>query len=244
MHSHRDREMQSVSSLPSRLAEWYRQESATTNYDIFSRLPALAYFGFVISVQSSVVADAVMVEYGLTPGLRIATIIARAAALMVVVMFAALTLIRSKPVARSKRLEPRIIAILGVLVLFGLVFLERGETVMVWEVTSALLIAASGILTSVVLLWLGRSFSTMPEARRLVTSGRYRYMRHPLYLTEEIAVIGVLLQYRSPAAFALVALQMALQVRRMLCEEQVLGETFPEYEQYCANTPRLVPGLF
>src|SRR6476620_11055473 len=92
----------------------------------------------------------------------------------------------------------------------------------------------------VVLLWLGRSFSTMPEARRLVTSGPYRYMRHPLYLTEEIAVIGVLLQYRSPAAFALVALQMALQVRRMLCEEQVLGETFPEYEQYCANTPRLV----
>ena len=49
-----------------------------------------------------------------------------------------------------------------------------------------------------------------------MTSGPYCYMRHPLYLTEEIAVIGVLLQYRSPAAFALVALQMALQVRRML----------------------------
>ena len=43
----------------------------------------------------------------------------------------------------------------------------------------------------------GRSVSVMPEARKLVTSGLYRHIRRPLYLVEEIGVLGLFLQFRS-----------------------------------------------
>jgi len=62
----------------------------------------------------------------------------------------------------------------------------------------------------------------MPEARRLV----YARIRHPLYLGEAIATIGVLLLYRIPAAFALVAIQFCLQLWRMREEERFLPRHF------------------
>ena len=62
---------------------------------------------------------------------------------------------------------------------------------------------------------LGRSISILPEARRLVTSGPYALVCHPLYLGEFVAVVGVALQYLSAWAFLLVGLQFAFQLQRM-----------------------------
>ena len=53
------------------------------------------------------------------------------------------------------------------------------------EIVSTVLILVSSVAAVVALLRLGRSFSMMAEARRLVTSRPYRYVRHPLYLVEE-----------------------------------------------------------
>ena len=38
--------------------------------------------------------------------------------------------------------------------------------------------------------WLGRSFGVVPRARRLVRSGPYRYVRHPLYVAEFVCMAG------------------------------------------------------
>jgi len=228
----------------SRFGAWYARESATTNYDVFMRLPALLYFSLGIWAQGSVVAGVVVNDQGLAPALWLTTIAARAAMLAVMVVFAALTLVRSRPVARSEGLGPRITAILGAGAFFGFAFLERAEPALNWELASTLLIASSGILTSLVVLGLGRSFSTMPEARRLVTTGPYALVRHPLYAAEALATIGIVLQFRSGAALALLAAQLALQVRRMNYEEAVLTRAFPEYAAYARSTSRIVPGVF
>jgi protein-S-isoprenylcysteine O-methyltransferase Ste14 len=70
---------------------------------------------------------------------------------------------------------------------------------------------AAGIVT---LMRLGRSFSMMAEARRLVTSGPYRFVRHPLYLAEELAIIGLSMQFFSAATAFVLAVQIAFQLRR------------------------------
>jgi protein-S-isoprenylcysteine O-methyltransferase Ste14 len=61
------------------------------------------------------------------------------------------------------------------------------------EAISTRLLLGGNALAVLVLVQLGRSFSIMAEARRLVTSGVYRWVRHPLYLAEELAVIGIVL---------------------------------------------------
>ena len=105
-------------------------------------------------------------------------------------------------------------------------------------------VATMLFLAAVALMQLGRSLSIMPEARRLVTEGLYARIRHPLYLGEAIATIGVLLLYRIPAAFALVAIQFCLQLWRMREEEKVLAAAFPEYAEYRQRTARLIPGIY
>ncbi len=91
---------------------------------------------------------------------------------------------------------------------------------------------------------LGRSFSIMAEARRLVTRGVYSIVRHPLYLAEEIAVLGIVVKVFSLPAVLLLTLHVAIQIRRMENEETVLINAFPEYETYMVQTRRLIPGVY
>jgi protein-S-isoprenylcysteine O-methyltransferase Ste14 len=94
------------------------------------------------------------------------------------------------------------------------------------------------------LAWLGRSFSIMAEARRLVTHGPYALVRHPLYAAEVIGALGLFLQYASPWTALLMVVSMGIQLQRMRNEEQVLGATFSEYAAYAARTRRLIPGVY
>jgi protein-S-isoprenylcysteine O-methyltransferase Ste14 len=91
---------------------------------------------------------------------------------------------------------------------------------------------------------LGRSFSLMAEARRLVTSGPYRVVRHPLYLFETVATLGVLLQFFSLYTFLLFLAYIVIQLQRMKNEEAVLERVFPEYREYRSKTARIIPRVY
>jgi protein-S-isoprenylcysteine O-methyltransferase Ste14 len=84
----------------------------------------------------------------------------------------------------------------------------------------------------------------MAEARRLVTSGTYRVVRHPLYLAEEVITIGGVIQYLSIWTSMLLRVQVVCQVRRIINEERVLADVFPEYKRYQASTARIIPKLY
>ena len=91
---------------------------------------------------------------------------------------------------------------------------------------------------------LGRSFSIIPQARTLVKSGPYKYLRHPLYVGEIVATLGFVLSHLTPATIAVLAVLVALQIYRAVQEEKVLASTFSEYEGYMSRTYRWVPGIF
>ena len=120
----------------------------------------------------------------------------------------------------------------------------RRKSAQIDGVRKAAILLIAEVLIVYTVLSLGRSFSLIPQARRLVTSGPYAIVRHPLYLVEEAAVAGVLLQYAWFAALPFLVLHVTVQIRRMQLEEKVLQKAFPEYATYARHTPRLIPGVW
>jgi len=103
----------------------------------------------------------------------------------------------------------------------------------------------TGLLFSLVSVSvLGRCFGVLPDVRGLVTRGPYRLVRHPLYLGELTASLGMVIGADSlliPATSWSVCL--ICQLARTRYEERALRAEFPEYESYAARTKRLIPGL-
>jgi protein-S-isoprenylcysteine O-methyltransferase Ste14 len=89
--------------------------------------------------------------------------------------------------------------------------------------------------------FLGHCFGVLPEARGLVTAGPYRIVRHPVYLGEIGACVGLAIAAPSlQNAVALTAVVVGQGVRMRL-EERALTHAFADYAEYAARTPRLVP---
>lgn len=106
----------------------------------------------------------------------------------------------------------------------------------------AVVVAIVGLASSVYALgWLGRSFGVVPQARELVRSGPYRYVRHPLYVAELITFVGALLTDVRPYTLLVLAFFVAVQGYRAHQEEKVLRSVFPEYESYMAQAGRFTP---
>src|SRR5438067_1818556 len=172
---------------------------------------------------------------------KLLMVVASVANVMFVSLVAATALTRLAPIKKARGIEPRLSALLGSFLCMSLVFLPKADLGPILSVTSTVLIVTGASLSFAVLRWLGRSFSILAEARRLVTEGPYRVVRHPLYICEGIATVGVMLQVISPLAVLIVIGAWMVQYRRMINEEKILSAAFPEYRAYAARTPLVIP---
>ncbi len=168
----------------------------------------------------------------------------RVSVVIFLAVLAALHISRLRPIGKHAALEPKITAILGAFLTYALLLLPRAESNVLWNGLSTLLIMIGSMASILVALNLGRSLSIMPEARKLVTNGPYRRIRHPLYLAEEIATLGFFLQFRSWQAALILLVHLYFQLRRMDWEETILAKTFPDYAEYKRRSSRLVPGVY
>ncbi len=169
---------------------------------------------------------------------------ARVAVIEFLLLLALFFLARRPPVLKLGSLAPKVTAILGYSLTLLLLLLPRAQPNPWLDAASTALILVGNVACVLALLSLGRSLSILPEARQLVTDGPYRRIRHPLYLAEEVAMIGVFLQYRSWLAALLLIVHAVVQLMRIHWEEQVLTQAFPEYRAYCLSSHRLIPGIY
>jgi len=95
------------------------------------------------------------------------------------------------------------------------------------------------------LAYLRRSFSIMPEARRLVTGGPYALSRHPVYLGEIETAVAINLATAGWLNALAVVYFIGCELLRIRWEERVLAGAFPlDYPPYARRVPRYFPNPF
>jgi protein-S-isoprenylcysteine O-methyltransferase Ste14 len=160
-------------------------------------------------------------------------------------MIGFLYIVRLRPVSKFPGVVPAVAAVLGGFMLFSLVLFKAPDNLSVSaQLIASCLSLAGNMMAAFIVIKLGKSFSILPESRKLVTTGPYTFVRHPLYLAEAVATIGTMILFIPPLTIALVITQFALQLVRIHYEEHVLSETFPEYKKYAKRTARLIPGVY
>ncbi len=112
-----------------------------------------------------------------------------------------------------------------------------------------LAILASLVLFRVTHKQLGRMWSVTLEMRaehKLVTSGLYAYVRHPMYSSFALFALAqcLLLQNWIAGPIGLIGFGV-LFFMRVPHEEQVMAETFgDEYRSYMRRTKRIIPWIY
>lgn len=213
-------------------------------YDLLAAAPLVVWY--ILSASDTVrvlreKSSQMLLRPDLTLGL---TIVSKFALFLFALALIAFLIARQPPTNAAKGLAPRLASLLGTYLIVAIVLVPQPRVSDALLAASAFLILGGMAFAFYSVLWLGRSFSLMAEARELIVTGPYARVRHPLYVGEELAIIGAALQHLSPLGISLLALQICCQLYRMKCEEAVLEDSFPSYAAYKARTARLIPGLY
>lgn len=151
----------------------------------------------------------------------------------------------------SLRRELRIralIVVLAVLLIRVGAFRNHGLNSDPWRAALGLVLFAVGLGFAIwARLHIGRNWGT-PMSRKndpeLVTSGPYRWVRHPIYTGILVAGIGSAVALNWSWLIA-VALAGVFFIYSAIVEEHYLGEQFPDtYPPYKRSTKMLVPFIF
>ena len=121
---------------------------------------------------------------------------------------------------------------------------------LVWPVVAGLVLMAAGIgLRAWSIVTLGRFFQyqiKVQPGHQVVTSGPYRFVRHPSYTGIAMVLAGIALV--SGDVWSLLAVAVlggaGLAVRIRAEERQLTQALGAEYERFAAGRQRLVPGLW
>ena len=113
-----------------------------------------------------------------------------------------------------------------------------------WARLGGMISTVGALLTFVSVQSLGRSFAVFPSLRAVQTSGSYRFVRHPIYLSYIITALGIVVHHPTVYNGTVALAGIVLILCRMRFEERLLAQE-PAYRDYMARVRyRLIPGLY
>ena len=140
------------------------------------------------------------------------------------------------------------LSIVGYLGMFGAAIAQfaTGNLFSSFPVVIAVQAVAILIVLLARLVFGRRSFHVVanPTEGGLVTTGPYRYIRHPIYTGLSIFSLAGAVGHWSWESMLLTGLLASFALLRIFCEEVMVTARYPEYLQYSANTWRMIPYIF
>lgn len=83
------------------------------------------------------------------------------------------------------------------------------------------------------------------EGGKLITSGPYRFIRHPMYLAQVVAFIPLVITYYTPLRLAVIlALTLALLLKMPYEEKGLVGQFGEDYKVYQTKTKKVIPFIY
>src|SRR5258705_8960450 len=142
----------------------------------------------------------------------------------------------------------KVMSILGLVVMIAAVLglYEIGVLFSPQPLTIGLQVIAVALMVWARVTFGRRSFhaAANPTTGGLVTKGPYRYIRHPIYTAACLFGWGAIVVHWSWVSVALGVLLFLGALARLLSEEQLVKQTYPEYLEYAKVTERMIPYLF
>ena len=97
-------------------------------------------------------------------------------------------------------------------------------------------------------VWARRSFprgafrtAATPSGDGLIRRGPYRFIRHPMYSAALTLIWSGILTHLSMWSAGVGVVVTAFAIARIVVEERLLGEQYPEYGAYVGATKALIP---
>ena len=75
-------------------------------------------------------------------------------------------------------------------------------------------------------------------------NGPYRFIRHPMYSTVLLFIWAGVASHISPFPLVIGVAATGLCIVRVMEEERLLRETYPDYLNYASSTKALIPFVF
>ena len=220
-------------------------------YDLFAAAPLIAMYLFSLTQMLSPLALQIELaklfirtDPSVLPPDLVLDIVSKMCTMVFFALLVVMFAVRRVPLHYPIAFYPRFVAGAGTFLGLGILMLEP-QQISEWLYLISIFSIIGGTMFAIwATLTLARSISIMPEARGLVVSGPYAFVRHPLYLGEFVVLFGIALQHLMTWSLLLLGVQCIFQFERMKNEERVLARAFPNYADYMARTARLLPGVY
>jgi protein-S-isoprenylcysteine O-methyltransferase Ste14 len=144
-------------------------------------------------------------------------------------------------------MSPKILSVAAFAVLVAaLVYLFYTGQLFGGPVTTAIQVAAFLLMVWARITFGRRSFhaAANPTEGGLVTTGPYRFVRHPIYAAVLLFFAAAIAAHPSWTNAALGLVAFGALLVRMLSEERLVVQRYPEYAEYARTTKRVLPGVF
>lgn len=154
-----------------------------------------------------------------------------------------LSLIRVPP--NAAMVTPKALAAVTGMLLTPALIKAQGPAMSGAVASAGMILELVGVaLSQVARVYMGRRFGLLPANRGIVSTGPFRFVRHPIYVGWFILSLGFAMSYPSVRNFAMIALTLPFMMWRITLEEELLTAD-AEYRAYAERIRyRLIPGLY